>query len=226
MKRLFLVVFSIFFFAGVLTTTGFSTPYDQVYLKQVGVSPSASGSFHFPVLGNVTVYYGLYNLMIDWDMGSYNYEPINGFCIENAWSPKNKDGIVYEIIPVADWGGVYLNAAWVFSEFLKGHVSAQAAQIAIWELVLDPGNLNPKNSNGNFYARFSNGYVDEAYTLLQGGIGSVNSGFAIANNPVGSTSRSDYQNYLIQVPEPGTILLLGAGLLGVGYLARRKRFTR
>lgn len=40
------------------------------------------------------------------------------------------------------------------------------------------------------------------------------------------TGQIVHRQSVIITPEPGTLLLLGAGLLGVGYLARRKRFPR
>jgi hypothetical protein len=199
--------------------------YPEVYLKETGVSPSSQGTFHFPVLGDVGgVLYGQYNLAIDWDKGTLNYVPINGFCVENAYSTSG-DRVTYELIPVADWGQNYKNAAWVFSQYKMNLVSAQAAQIAIWELVMDPGNLNPNESNGNFYAKFSNGYVDEASYLLNNfNIGNYNGGgFVIAHSPVSSVNPENPQDYIIYTAEPSILLLLGFGMVGLVGFGRKFR---
>ena len=221
MKRLLLAVLLVSFIMAVFLANAFADPvYPTVFLKEAGVSPGSSGVIHFPVLGNVNVLYGEYDLMIDWDKGGTSpYVPISGFCVENAWATQS-NGIVYELIPVADWGENFTKAAWVFSEYQKGNISAQAAQIAIWELVLDTGK-NPMTGNGAFYANFYNGYVQEAYDLLNGvTLGSVSSGFAIAHNPVGSTNPKDYQDYIIPVPEPGILILLGISMASIVGLKR------
>jgi len=190
-----------------------------VYLYESSVSPGDSGTITFPVLGGVGgVLYGQYNLMISWNKDA-TYAPISGFCVENAYS-TTVAGQEYEIIPVSAMGPVYESAAWIFSKYLGGGLSAQAAQLAIWEVVFDSGAAYSL-TGGNFYVGFSNGYVTEAQALLDAPIGTVTGGFAIAHNPVGSTNPTLYQDYVIHVPEPALPLLVGMGLLAVGLAWRR-----
>jgi hypothetical protein len=206
--------------------------YPQVYLKETGVNPGSGDlSFVFPAFpSGVGAYYGEYDLLIDWDNAgnSLGYAPISGFCVEDAYS-TSANGVVYEVIPVGDWGQNYRNAAWVFSQYKMHLVSAQAAQIAIWELVMDDGNFNPKPNNGNFYATSTNGYVTEAYNLLNPSgnplnLGNYNGGgFSIVHNPVGSTNPQDYQDYIIYTAEPSILLLLGFGMIGLVGFGRKFR---
>lgn len=124
----------------------------------------------------------------------------------------------------------YLAAAYIAESWSAGTVSEAtkaAAQIAVWEVMFD-GTSSPNLSGGTFT---STAYVSEAAAILS--TLPIPSGFlastrwALAVNPeiaAGGTSFTEglkYQNYLVPVPIPPTVLLLGAGVLGmIGF--RRK----
>lgn len=200
----------------------------QVYLKTTGVNPGSAGSFYFDGLGDVNALYGEYDLAIDWDMaGPDPYEPISGLCVENALATSQND-VVYELLLPSTAGQNYVYAAYILSQYQAGEISAQAAQIAAWEAVLDPGDYDYDVQSGtNFRANFTNDYTDEAeaflstmYALDLTGFASDN--FRIARNPVGSQPGVNFQDYIISVPDAPIMLLLGSSLLCLGLLGRRK----
>jgi hypothetical protein len=216
MKKRFLIQFLVAIFVIGFAGSLYATP--TVYLKEVNVSPAATGTFIFPNYGSGDVYYGQYNLQIDWDKsGPGNYEPISGFCVEDVDSPPANNQI-YELIAPT---GKYLDAAYILSQYEAGNITAQAAQIAVWEVVMDTDN---NVYTGDFHATFSNAYTIDAQSFLTsmniGGF--TGSGYYIARNPVGVDPPARYQDYVIHVPDASIMYLLGTALLCLGMLGRRK----
>jgi len=214
-----------------LTGSLYATP-TQVYLDEVGVSPGSDGWFYFPASINNTVHvlYGEYDLSIDWDMaGPGGFEPISGFCVESAWAPTSAQ--TYELLDPSDTGEKYKYAAYILSQYESGNItSAQAAQIAVWEVVFDYGNYNL--STGNFYevSGVDDLHISDANTILNQlpvDLSFFNDdSFRIARNPVGSGAGQDCQDYIIHVPDASIMFLLGPALLSLGLLGRRRRKSK
>jgi hypothetical protein len=137
--------------------------------------------------------------------------------------------------PVPGYQG-YQQAAWLFQQY--GKTYPIATQVAIWEVVLDPGNYNLSYGSGSFYvSSLDSGYQSDAQamlnTLKSQGIDGFNADkyYSVLWSPRGTepnvhpSDPKDYmvspQNYMIPTPEPTTILLLGLGLMALGGVKRK-----
>jgi hypothetical protein len=197
-----------------------------VKLQFTGVDPSASGSVHFPSLGDVNVLYGQYNFNIDWDSDGTFDSTIGGYCVEDVYAPPRNIIYDYEVLDVY---GNYKLAAYALAN--SGGLSAQASQLVVWEMVFDgiPSALDPLSQNsGDFYTNGSIAYMMEAQVFLNsidwsGYSGFDGSGYKILRNPPGSGPGVEYQDYLVSVPDAALMFLLGPALIGLGLFGRRKR---
>jgi hypothetical protein len=112
----------------------------------------------------------------------------------------------------------YKELFWLFSQFMAAPSNANAINFAAWK-ILDPSlaidasaqswfNLAMMGSNYNS-VNTNNFEIITPNDLLDGS----------GTNPLQNSSP---QEYIIMTPEPGSLFLLGSGLLGLGSFIRRK----
>jgi len=114
--------------------------------------------------------------------------------------------------------------------FSAGHVvnsatTQSAFQIALWEISYETtGSYNLASGAASFFGgtAASSGALAFASSWL-GGLGSVTNSMTVS--VLESRSRQD-QVFATPVPEPSTYVLMAGGLLGVGFVARRRKQQR
>ena len=179
----------------VTLTAGYDNPY---------------GSISYDSGSTWGLYYLDYRVAID---GMNDGDFIYGtFCLE-ADTLLTTSPVTYTLTPLYD-DPDYLAAAWIAENYLA--TQKDDAQVAIWEIMMDEAfNL----SGGIFRSTYDTASV---YAIYDAYASAAAGGIVLGSNWVVAVNES-YQDFLVNVPEPPSILLLGMGMIGLAGVGRRFR---
>lgn len=197
----------------------------DVSLKVSASSPT--GIVYFPSTSG--------NYYLDYDVSLNGGSLTEAFCVEdaNASSTTQQYTLISIDNGLSDFGlpaDSYLLAALVANNFLADQTEAAkaAAQIAVWEIIFDyDGTAESLNlATGDFHSTAYQSAAQQILDSLPSTAPTTVNGWALAVNPTittGDIITEPYQNYLVQVPEPGLIILLGIAVSAIGVLYRTSK---
>jgi hypothetical protein len=166
--------------------------------------------------------------------------PTTGFCIEMQYSTTSSykwyDLVALSDAPVSAYpnnDSLPMGAAkatdlaklWAahYNDTIGSNTDAAAFQLAVWEIVYE----NASSWNVTSTSDVTNGFKatgnSAALNLANTWLGELANGDYVAVAPnLAAYSNATYQDYMVQVPAPGAILLGMMGLGLVGWIRKRK----